>query len=199
MISFLKGVLEYKTTQTIGLDVNGVGFEVIVPTSTLSSIGQGGDYIVLLISMQVREDSITLYGFTSEDEKLVFEKLTSVSGVGPKAAISALSTFDAQEIMRAISGGDQAKISKIPNIGKKTAQRIIVDLKNAFEGFFVDDLQWDEPAVQADFSSIGEVKDALLSMGFTTQEADLAIKDYTGQDRVEDLLRYALKKLNSLV
>lgn len=194
MISFLRGRVFSKGAQTLVLDVNGVGYSLVMSTRALGSVGQAGDEALVHTYLQVREDGIALFGFLGEEERQVFEKLIGVSGVGPKVAISALSSYSARELMGIIAAGDTTRMSKVPGVGKKTAQRIIVDLKGSFDQAEGQLSTLDEPAAPG---ASGEAVMALLAMGFTSEEAELALKGYTGADDVQALLRYALKRLGT--
>ncbi|MGI6216513.1 MAG: Holliday junction branch migration protein RuvA [Coriobacteriales bacterium] len=194
MISFLRGKVFSKSSSKAVIDVNGVGYEVMMSSRSINALPAVGDDAMVYVSMQVREDGISLFGFIDESERFVYEKLITVSSVGPKVAISALSSYPADELMRIISTGDVTKMTKVPGIGKKMAQRIIIDLKNAFEvapsgGIFEEG---SEP------SGSSEAMMALLSMGFTTEEAELALKGYTGKDDLQEIVKYALKRLGSV-
>ena len=133
MISFLRGTVAGRTASSALIDVNGVGFEVFMSYSSLAKLPEQGFPVTVLTYMQVREDAMSLYGFLSENEKDLFEKLIAVGGIGPKVALSALSYFTPSELIAAIASQDVSKVSKIPGVGKKTAQRIILELKGSFE------------------------------------------------------------------
>ena len=195
MISFLRGRVFSKGTQGLVLDVNGVGYSVTMSSRALGTIGQVGDEVIVHTYMQVREDGVSLFGFADEEERFLFEKLIGVSGVGPKVAISALSSYSARELMTIISTEDNARMSKVPGVGKKTAQRIIVDLKGSFDALGAAAAESSVPVPTGESS---EAVMALLAMGFTTDEANLAIKGYTGTDDVQEIVRYALKRLGNL-
>ena len=142
----------------------------------------------------VREDAMTLYGFLSLESKSLFEKLIGVSSVGPKIALAALSTFKASEFIAAVLSGDATAVSKVPGIGKKMAQRIILELKGSLADASVDDLFSTKAGEQA--ARLQGAKEALLAMGFTSAEADVALKD-APETLVTDsaLLQYALRRL----
>lgn len=199
MIAFLKGVVAAKFAQKAYLDVSGVGFEIFMSLSSLSMLPDVGLSATILTYMQVRDDGISLFGFVTESEKSLFEKLISVSGVGPKVALAALSAFSPDDLISAIAAQDVAKVSKIPGVGKKTASRIILELKGSFE--------MDSPQLKigpsssltgASPSEESGVRDALLSMGFVTSEIDLALKGARHGASEQELLQYALKRLGSL-
>lgn len=193
MISHVRGTVFSKGLTGAVIDVGGVGYGVTMATGSIASLPQVGDEAVVFVSMQVREDGVSLYGFLDEQERFVFEKLITVNGVGPKVAISALSTYPARELMHVIASEDASKISKVPGVGKKTAQRIIIDLKGVFEASPSSSAGPGEAQLPVAESS--EAVMALLAMGFTDEEAQLALAGYTGSDDLQEIVRYALKRL----
>lgn len=197
MIAFLKGIVAMKSSSKAYLDVNGVGFEVNMSLTSLSALPDVGMPATVLTYMQMRDDGMALFGFSTEGEKALFEKLIGVSGVGPKVALAALSYFSPDDLVAAIAAEDVARVSKIPGIGKKTASRIILDLKGSFE-MNAAQLRLGQaeaaPAAPAD----NGVRDALLSMGFTTAEIDLALKGAPEGAGESTLLQHALKRLSFL-
>ena len=196
MISFLTGRVAAKTTQAAYLDVNGVGFEVFMAGASLSKLPDKGETVTVHTYLQVREDAFALYGFLSLEEKGLFEKLISVSGVGPKVALAALSFYSPAQLVEAVMSQDVGRVQKIPGVGKKTASRIILELKGTLDqeaGLFAAE----EPAAAAMSSAFQDVVDALLSMGFTSAEADLALKGADEGASEGALLQYALKRLGN--
>lgn len=130
MFANLSGKLIHKSTEYLIIDVGGVGYQVQAPLSTFYELGEEGSEVSLRIHTVVREDSITLYGFLTEDEKIIFTHIIQVSGIGPKTGIGLLSGLSAGEFVDAVIRGDAARISGVPGIGKKTAERIILELKD---------------------------------------------------------------------
>src|SRR5215210_7124447 len=130
MIAQLSGKLIYKQPNTIIIDVGGVGYEVTIPVSTFYELGDAGSDVSLRIHTNVREDSIQLFGFWTAREKELFLRLTSVSGIGPKLAITMLSGMPATELITAIRNNDLARLTAIPGVGKKTAERVVVELRD---------------------------------------------------------------------
>ena len=130
MIARLKGTLLEKTPARLVVDIGGVGYDVIVPLSTFYTIGEVGADVTLRVHTHVREDVIALYGFGSAIEQDLFERLITISGIGPKLALAVLSGIEAGELVRAIRSQDVARLTKIPGIGKKTAERIGLELKD---------------------------------------------------------------------
>ena len=197
MISFLRGTVAGRTASSALIDVNGVGFEVFMSYSSLAKLPEQGFPVTVLTYMQVREDAMSLYGFLSENEKDLFEKLIAVGGIGPKVALSALSYFTPSELIAAIASQDVSNVSKIPGVGKKTAQRIILELKGSFELGAAEGNLFEEAVPSAAQGAQAGVRDALLSMGFTTSELDLAQKGAPEQASEQQLIQYALKRLGS--
>lgn len=197
MIAFLRGALAAKTAQGAVVDVGGVGYGVAMSQASLSRLPGLGEEVRVLTFLQVSESGVALYGFLSEEEKALFERLISVSGVGPKVALAALSTFSPGALADAIAAQDVALVQKVPGVGKKTAQRIILELKGSLdqglEGLFG---RSEDPASVVDERLKGATE-ALLSMGFTSAEAELALKGAPEGATEAALLQYALKRLGS--
>lgn len=189
MIAFLRGRIAAKTGAACLLDVGGVGYRVSMPTPALADLPAEGEIITVLTHLQVREDEWQLFGFLAEADRELFELLITVSGVGPKVALAVLSSMTADSLAGALAAEDVALISSVPGIGKKTAQRIIVELKDKLvpEGFATAAASKATPA-QA------EARDALLAMGFAPAEASAALAGAEGTT-AETLLKQALKRL----
>jgi Holliday junction DNA helicase RuvA len=130
MIASLRGALLEKRPNQIIVDVHGVGYDVVIPISTYSSLPDTGAEVSIRIHTHVREDAIALFGFLTADEKMLFEKLISVSGIGPKLGITVLSGLAASDLTNAIRSGDIQKLTRIPGVGKKTAERIVLELRD---------------------------------------------------------------------
>lgn len=196
MIAFLTGKLAGRSTTAAFIDVGGVGYAVSMSQASLAKLPEAGAEVHVLTYLQVREDALALYGFLSAEEKALFERLISVSGVGPKVALAALSSFSPRTLADAIAAQDVALVSRIPGVGKKTASRIILELKGSFDeglaGLF------DEAApVVASAANLAGTREALLSMGFTSEEADVALKGAPEGAAESVLLQYALKRLGT--
>ncbi len=193
MIAMLKGLVAGKSTTFAVIDVNGVGYEVSMAASALAKLPPAGEPVQVLTYLHLSENALALYGFLSAEEKLMFEKLIGVSGVGPKVALAALSTFSPQALADAIAAQDVALVQKIPGVGKKSASRIILELKGSLETertLFGSS----EEAPQQSGAEAGAM-DALLSMGFTETEASLALKGAPADADEKTLIQYALKRL----
>ena len=188
MIAFLKGVLAAKTATTAFIEVNGVGYAVGMSQASLSKLPEAGAAVEVHTFLQVRDDGLSLFGFLTLEEKALFERLIGVGGVGPKVALAALSAFSPAGLVAAVQAQDVAAVQRIPGVGKKTASRIILELKGSFDeglaGLF-------------DAANLAGTREALLSMGFTSEEADVALKGAPEGAAESVLLQYALKRLGT--
>lgn len=204
MISQIAGTLLEATPSVAVVDVHGIGFEMGISGTTAAALPALGGEVRLYTRMVVREDAMTLFGFASKDERTMFDKLVAVSGVGAKLALAVLSTYSAPQLYTVIMAEDDKGMAKVPGVGKKTAQRLILELKSVFandrslaglEG--ADSLPLPVAVASGTASTaLEDAQAALLSMGFTPAEVDLALNGYDGTDmRVEDLLAAALKRL----
>jgi holliday junction DNA helicase RuvA len=183
VIAFLQGELAEKGADRVVLEVGGIGYEVLVPVSTLARLPSVGRRVRVFTRLHVRDDAMVLYGFSSVDEREVFDLLVTVSGVGPKLAQAFLSVLAPDALRRAVATGDVAALSTVPGVGKKMAGRVVVDLKDRLGGGDV------VPA-----GPLSEVREALLALGLSPQEARDAIADLSadGERPVEELLKEAL-------
>ena len=201
MIAFLKGTLAGKTATTAYIEVNGVGFAVGMSQASLSKLPELGGPVQVHTYLQVREDEMSLYGFLSLEEQALFEQLIGVSGIGPKVALAALSAFPSpQALASAIAAQDVAAVQRIPGVGKKTASRIILELKGSLD-HGLDQLFGANgepaPTAAASGAELTGAREALLSMGFTPAEVDLSLKGASEDADTEALLKYALKRLGT--
>ena len=194
MIAFLDGVVAGKTPTSAYVNVGGVGFEVGMSASSLAKLPPVGERAVIHTYLQVRDDGMSLFGFITSEEKALFEKLITVSGVGPKVALAALSSYAPAQLADLIAAQDVTAVQRIPGIGKNTASRIILELKGSLDqgigGLFSEGEATASKAMEG-------AKEALLSMGFTTAEIDLSLKGAPEDASEGALLQYALKKLGS--
>lgn len=204
MIAQLKGTLVEATASMAVLDVMGVGYELGISGVTAASLPPTGDSCKLYTRLVVREDAMILFGFATKDERTMFDRLVAVSSVGPRLALAVLSKFSVPQLYRVVMAEDAKGMAAVPGVGKKTAQRLILELKSVFAkdhgfasadgGASVGQMPLAMPTTKA--SPLEDARAALLSMGFSPQEADLALDGYDGRDmRVEDLLAAALKRL----
>lgn len=194
MISYLRGTVAARGAYGAILDVGGVGYELAMSTHALASLPDTGSQAQVWTYMQVKDDGVSLFGFADPAEKEMFTKLIGVSGIGPKMAVAALSTFKPKELAGVIADGDVARISTVPGVGKKTAQRVVLELQGVLQSEAT--LFSQEPAGQT--SAMREAQQALESMGFAPAEVSAALKGYTGaaKDSAE-VIRYALKHVGS--
>lgn len=200
MIGYLRGILMERSLGDILLDVNGVGYNVFLSESDLEELPNIGDELSLYTYMSVRDDGIFLYGFLNKESKDMFLRLIGVNSVGPKGALSILSTFSVPDLIYAILMEDSNTISKAPTIGKKTAERIILDLKDKFSK---DDLLANESAANPNsddsFNYTSEIKDAidaLMALGYDRKSSEHAVKSVengkylTANEILKDALHY---------
>ena len=196
MIAFLTGKLAGRSTTAAFIDVGGVGYAVSMSQASLAKLPEVGAEVHVLTYLQVREDALALFGFLSAEEKALFERLISVSGVGPKVALAALSSFSPRALADAIAAQDVALVSRIPGVGKKTASRIILELKGSLDQG-IESLFGETATVPPTDEGLKGATEALLSMGFTSAEADVALKGAPEGAGEGALLQYALKRLGS--
>ena len=194
MIGFLRGVVIKKNPQEILLDVAGVGYRVLVPVSTFCRLGEKGAEAQLLIHTHVREDQLALYGFATSSELELFEKLIGVSGVGPRVALGILSGIEAEELVHAIRANDLARFTRIPGVGKKTAERVILELKDKLGSFLPTAPGPETPSPQR-----ADLLSALANLGYSSTEADRAAEQaYRAHPEASlgELLREALRVIS---
>jgi len=191
MIAHLRGKLLSKSPNQVIVETGGVGYDITISVPTFAALPQPGSEVALLVHTHVREDVLALYGFLRAEEKQVFEKLISVSGIGPKLAITILSGMAADELATAIRGNDVARLTKIPGIGKKTAERMVVELRDRLPSAAAGEI-----AVVRSMSGAEEdVLSALLNLGYPRAAAEkaLAAQQKTGKNEsFESLFRNAL-------
>lgn len=202
MISFLKGCIEEKSEKSIFLDVNGVGYEIFMPTGSASVLPSVGEEVKIHTYLQISENGIGLYGFLTKDELNVFKLLITVNGIGPKGAVGILSALTANELRLAVLADDDKAIAKAPGIGAKTAKKLILELKDKFH--LEDALEEIAEPVQAVThgknqmsDAQGEAVQALTALGYSNSDALKAVRlADNGEDlSTEDLLKAALKQL----
>jgi holliday junction DNA helicase RuvA len=195
MIGSLRGKLIEKRPNQLLVDVNGVGYQVQIPLSTFASLGALHAETNLLIHMHVREDQITLYGFVTAREKQCFELLISASGVGPSLALKILSGMSIEELVPAIRKSDLAQLVKIPGVGRKTAERIVVELRDKL--VVIDVPEAGKPSTRSQLED--DVASALMNLGYDTKSVERAVEKSrasSGND-FEKLLRSSLQILGS--
>jgi Holliday junction DNA helicase RuvA len=208
MIAFLRGRVLEKHPQRVIVDVGGVGYDVAVPLSTFYTTGEPGAEIALRVHTHVREDQLALFGFATPLELATFERLISVSGIGPKLALSVLSGMDSRDLVGAIQRGDVVRLTRIPGVGKKTAERIVVELRDrlpkVLEGIAgVEGIGGADATRRTAGDALREdLVSALSNLGYHRQAVDKVLDRVSGQTggaeelRFEDLLRAALRELS---
>lgn len=191
MISFLVGTIEDKQENSLLLDVGGVGFEMSISSNTFSALPMVGESVKVLTYMSVREDDISLFGFSSKEEKELFVKLISVSGIGPKVAISILSGLTLNALSIAIANKDVKMLSKIKGLGAKTAERICVELKDKVSAFpLIDGNQADD----YDESAVQMATDTLIALGINKSEAYMLARSNAGDNATaEEIIAKSLR------
>lgn len=198
MIAFLRGRVLDKQPNSIIVDVQGVGYQVQVPLSTFYDVGEAGAEVALYIHTHVREEALQLFGFLTTLEQQIFERLISISGIGPKLAIAVLSGIDARELVGAVQRGDVARLTGVPGIGKKTAERIVLELKDRLAalavtaGIGVSAASAPGDRLRADLLS------ALQNLGYHRPAAEQAVEttlSATSDATFEQALRSALREL----
>jgi Holliday junction DNA helicase RuvA len=198
MIGQLRGRLAEKRPNQVIVDVGGVGYLVQVPLSTYAVLGELHTEVSLLIHTHVREDALMLYGFVSAREKHFFELLLSASGVGPSLALKILSGMSVEELVPAIRGSDLGRLTKIPGVGRKTAERIVVELKDKLDAVAVEPAERPAPASPAGVEA--DVVSALVNLGYDARVAEKAAEEArreAGAANFEKLLRATLLALSA--
>ena len=198
MIAFIRGRVLEKQPNRIVVDVQGVGYELHVPLSTYYDIGEEGSEVSLRVHTHVREEALQLYGFLTTLEQQVFERLIAVSGIGPKLAIATLSGIETRELVSAVQRGDVARLTNVPGIGKKTAERIILELKDKLAHLVmpagVDVAMIDAP----DDRLRDDLVSALQNLGYHRPAAEKAVESTLSSGTAptfEHALRFALREL----
>ncbi len=200
MFAYLEGKLAAKSQNGLVLDVQGVGFELNCSMNTLTSVPSAGETVRMYTFLNVKEDLLELYGFSTIEEKHMFERLTSITGIGPKTALQILSSMPLRELTLAIVSGDTAALSRAQGIGKKTAQRIALELKEKVDE---SDLQGIQPVNASSASlpvtdTLNEAIEGLISLGYTAQEAARAVKNVSGQSNdPAQLIMLALRGMSA--
>jgi Holliday junction DNA helicase RuvA len=198
MIAWLTGKLQRKATDSVIINVGGVGYQIAVPLSTLNTIADPGEDVTLHIHTHVREDSLSLFGFSTELEKDVFLLLISISGIGPKLALMVLSGLSVQELVAAIRSSDDSRLRGIPGIGKKTAARMCLELKEKVLQLVPDETPRTPRPPLASSSHRDDAVSALVNLGYKRPVAEVAVdKAQLGRPdlRIEELVRESLSIL----
>ena len=190
MIARLKGVLIEKTPPMVVIDCNGVGYECEVPMSTFYNLPALGESVTLLTHLVVREDAHLLYGFGTDRERVTFRQLLKVNGIGAKSALSILSGLSVEDLVQAVALQETGLLTRVPGIGKKTAERLLLELKDKFsiEGLAAN--------ANTPKSAAVDILNALVSLGYNEKEALLAVKQLAPEIGVSEGIKLALKSLS---
>jgi len=193
MIAAVKGEVMVRRPDHVVVDAGGVGYRLAVSAETLKAVPAAGNEVFLHAELISREDSLALFGFASEEERDLFGLLISVSGVGPKVAVAALSGGPSRELLRAIAAGDAKRFQAVPGIGKRTSERIIVELREKVAGSLEEEVA---AAAVEGADARGLARDGLVNLGYAPLEAEQLLEGVDGDD-AEELLAAALRKAGS--
>lgn len=201
MIERLRGILVDKDAEGVVVDVSGVGYRAAVPVGAIGALPPLGEECLLHTRMVVREDAISLFGFATKEERSAFDALTAVSKIGPKLAVAVLSTLSPAEISSAVARDDAVKLATVPGLGKKTAERVVLELKGKdFAVFAPEGVTPNGSAtVQSGAGTYMEAREALTSLGYSLDEAELALREVPEKKSgtVEGYVREALRRIGS--
>jgi Holliday junction DNA helicase RuvA len=202
VIAFVRGIIENLSEENVVIDVNGIGYNVKISAGTAALLPGPGEEVKLYTYTSVREDAFNLFGFLTRDELEIFKKLITVNGIGPKGGLSILSVMTADDIRFAVISGDAKMIAKAPGIGKKTAERVILDLKDkiSLEDTLLHKDMASAPAAlgtESENAARNEAIEALTALGYSASDALRAVKAVQLEDGmdVEDILKQALKNM----
>jgi Holliday junction DNA helicase RuvA len=199
MIARLQGILLAKSVDHVVVDVHGVGYQVFIPLSTYYALPDLEERVTLCTTLYVREDALRLYGFATQEEQDLFELLVGVSSIGPRLALNMLSSLAAPDLRRAIAGADLARLQTIPGIGRKTAERVILELKEKVLLLAVALPERTGTIATMDEQLVGDVISALLNLGYKRGEAEKAVRavrvKQNGTPTLEALLKDTLRVL----
>jgi Holliday junction DNA helicase RuvA len=192
MIAFLRGRVVDKQPNRVIIDIQGVGYDVHVPLSTFYEIGEAGADIALRVHTHVREDALQLYGFLTELERQLFERLIAISGIGPKLAIAVLSGMDPRDLVTAVQRADVARLTSIPGVGKKTAERIVLELKDRLTQIAMPPAADAAPPTAGPDRLRADLLSALQNLGYHRPQAEKAI-DAAVKSMPDATFEHALK------
>ena len=198
MIAHLKGKLTHKSPVAIIIDVNGVGYQVFVPLSTFYALPELESEVSLGIHTHMREEALKLFGFYTIDEKIIFEKLITINKVGPKLALTILSGMPPADILSTINSNDIVKLSTIPGIGRKTAERLILEMRDKLDGLSLDFIATKDPGPEKGL--FDDALSALVNLGYKKSQAELALKKVYAEsaedNSIENLIKDSLNLLS---
>ena len=198
MIAFLRGRIVDKQPNRIIIDIQGVGYDVHVPLSTFYEIGEVGTDVALRVHTHVREDALQLYGFLTELERQLFERLIAISGIGPKLAVAVLSGMDPRDLVTAVQRADVARLTSIPGVGKKTAERIVLELKDRLAQIVMPAATDTAPPASGADRLRADLLSALQNLGYHRPQAEKAIESAVKSmtdPTFEQALKSALREL----
>ncbi|MDA2923870.1 Holliday junction branch migration protein RuvA [Acidobacteria bacterium AH-259-L09] len=198
MIAHLKGVIREKSAGRLVVDVSGVGYEVLIPFSTYYELGEIGETVSLRIYTHVKENALKLYGFRTSKEKKLFTQLIQVSGIGPKLGVTILSGLPVDEFVQAVMDGEVVKLNRIPGVGKKTAERLVVEMKDKVVELFPEVEEAKKEGVPGFLQA--DVVSALVNLGYPKNTAEKAVAKALEEghtDRFEELLRKSLRRIRA--
>lgn len=199
MIAHLHGVLVVKDVERVVLDVHGVGYQVFIPLSTYYTLPDPQEQVTLLTTTYVREDTLRLYGFATQEEREAFELLIGVSSIGPRLALNMLSSIPAADLRQAIAHGEARRLQAIPGIGRKTAERVVLELQEKMSLLATAAPEPTRIAAPEDEQVVRDVISALLNLGYKRNEAEKAVQEVrstqSGTPGIETLLKHALQWL----
>ena len=197
MIAHLKGQLIYKSPEHTIVDVNGIGYKVFTPLSTYYSLPKLGETVTLLIHTRVREDELKLFGFLTEEEQTIFEKLITINKVGPKLALAILSGMSTTDLLISIINNDSARLSAIPGVGKKTAERLALEMKDKLSDLALQ--MENQPNTSSPGGVYEDALSALVNLGYKKPQAEKALKTAYNANGSDSLLEELIKEsLNNL-
>lgn len=196
MIGYLKGTLLDKRPPTLVLDVHGVGYELDAPMTTFYDLPAPGESVTVYTHMVVREDAQLLFAFSDLSQRDVFRSLLKVSGVGPRVALAVLSTLSTRDFFDAVTDNDVSRLTRVPGIGRKTAERLIVEMRDRVLKQLETHGDAVAPAVQRRDNPVEDAVGALMALGYKPMEASRAVRDIDSEGlSSEDLIRQALRQL----
>ncbi len=192
MINYIYGKVVEKNENMLVVEANGIGYEIQVSNHTINNVAFEGEYVKILTYMQIKEDGISLYGFISKEEKAMFLKLIEISGIGPKMAITILSNITISELAKAIMEQDVKMLCTIKGLGKKTAERLLVELKDQAMPVITSENE------EVNYSALEQATDALVGLGVGKNEAYRLAKEYATKDTtVEEIITKCLRGLGN--
>jgi len=196
MIAYLKGVLINKSPISVTIDVNGVGYEVFVPLSTFYELPETGNPVSFRIHTQHKEDTLKLFGFLTDEDKKIFEILISINKVGPKMALTILSGMSTSALLNAVSSNDVDRLSTIPGVGRKTSERLILELKDKLKNIEAPE---DQTSTLSTNGTMEDALSALINLGYKKPQAEMALKKViAGSESTTDLEYLIKESLNIL-